>query len=83
MEAEKTSYRPFKFLDRMEGKNHIVLLYDSRKYADLIIARYFFNGLKNSCCHFIHTLPFSRILPPLLFAGRGSRTGRRGGRRCW
>ena len=54
MEAEKTSYRPFKFLDRMEGNNHIVLLYDNSKYADLIIARYLFNGLKRgeSCIFF-------------------------------
>jgi hypothetical protein len=54
MEAEKTSYRPFKFLDRMEGNNHIVLLYDNSKYADLIIARYILNGLKKgeSCVFF-------------------------------
>ncbi len=31
MEAEKTSYRPFEYLDRMEGNNHIVLLYDNSK----------------------------------------------------
>ncbi|HJY10150.1 MAG TPA: MEDS domain-containing protein [Nitrososphaeraceae archaeon] len=54
MEAEKTSYRPFKFLDRMEGNNHIVLLYDNPKYADLLMARYFSNGLKKgeSCIFF-------------------------------
>ena len=54
MEAEKTSYRPFKFLDRMEGNNHILLLYDNSKYADLIIARYLSNGLKKgeSCIFF-------------------------------
>ena len=54
MKAEKTSYRPFKFLDRMEGNNHIVLLYDNSKYADLIIARYLSNGLKKgeSCIFF-------------------------------
>ncbi|MGC2309847.1 MAG: MEDS domain-containing protein, partial [Nitrososphaeraceae archaeon] len=54
MEAEKTSYRPFEYLDRMEGNNHIVLLYDNLKYADLIIARYIFNGLKKgeSCIFF-------------------------------
>jgi MEDS: MEthanogen/methylotroph, DcmR Sensory domain len=54
MEAEKTSYRPFKFLDRMEGNNHIVLLYDDPKYADLIMARYISNGLKKgeSCIFF-------------------------------
>lgn len=44
MNAE--NYRPVKFLDRIEGNNHIVLLYDDKKYADLIIARYLLNGLK-------------------------------------
>jgi hypothetical protein len=54
MEAEKTSYRPFEYLDKMEGNNHIVLLYDNSKYADLIIARYISNGLKKgeSCIFF-------------------------------
>lgn len=46
-------YRPVKLLDEMEGNNHIVLLYDSVKYADLIIARYFKNGLeKDESCIF-------------------------------
>lgn len=54
MSAEKTSYRPTKFLDGLEGNNHIVLLYDNPKYADLIIARYFLNGLekRESCIFF-------------------------------
>jgi hypothetical protein len=48
------SYRPVKFLDRLEGNNHIVLLYDDQKYADMIIARYLSNGLKKgeSCIFF-------------------------------
>jgi hypothetical protein len=52
MNAE--NYRPVKFLDRMEGNNHIVLLYDDQKYADLIIARYLLNGLEKgeSCIFF-------------------------------
>jgi hypothetical protein len=52
MSAE--NYRPVKFLDRLEGNNHIVLLYDDIKYADLIIARYFQNGLEKgeSCIFF-------------------------------
>ncbi|MEW6604238.1 MAG: MEDS domain-containing protein [Thermoproteota archaeon] len=47
-------YRPAKFLDRLEGNNHIVLLYDDAKYADMIIARYFLNGLEKgeSCIFF-------------------------------
>ena len=54
MNAEKASYRPIKFLDRMEGNNHIVLLYDNQKYADLVIAHYFLNGLQKgeSCIFF-------------------------------
>lgn len=54
MSAEKTDYRPIKFLDRLEGNNHIVLLYDNQKYADLVIARYFLNGLEKgeSCIFF-------------------------------
>jgi hypothetical protein len=55
MKAEKkASYRPIKFLDQMEGNNHIVLLYDNEKYADLVIARYFLNGLQKgeSCIFF-------------------------------
>lgn len=52
-------YRPVKFLDRMEGNNHIVLLYDDQKYADLIIGRYILNGLKNgeSCIFFTPEKP--------------------------
>jgi hypothetical protein len=54
MEAEKMSYRPYKFIDRMERNKHVVLLYDNPKYADLIIARYISNGLKKgeSCIFF-------------------------------
>ena len=59
MSAEKASYRPIKFLDRMEGNNHIVLLYDSQEYADLIIARYLLNGLEKgeSCIFFTPEKP--------------------------
>lgn len=54
MDAEKANYRPIKFLDQMEGNNHIVLLYDNEKYADLVIARYLLNGLQKgeSCIFF-------------------------------
>jgi hypothetical protein len=56
MNSEKANYRPIKFLDRMEGNNHIVLLYYNQKYADLIIARYFLNGLqKGESCIFFTT----------------------------
>ena len=60
MSTEEASYRPIKFLDKMEGKNHIVLLYyDERKYADLVIARYLLNGLQKgeSCIFFTSDKP--------------------------
>jgi MEDS: MEthanogen/methylotroph, DcmR Sensory domain len=60
MNAEKAkNYRPIKFLDRMKGNDHIVLLYDNQKYADLIIARYLLNGLKKgeSCIFFTPDKP--------------------------
>ena len=43
----------------MEGNNHVVLLYDNQKYADLIIARYLLNGLKKevSCIFFTPDRP--------------------------
>lgn len=51
---EARDYRPVKLLDRLEGNNHIVLLYDRQEYADLIISRYFKNGLEKgeSCVFF-------------------------------
>jgi MEDS: MEthanogen/methylotroph, DcmR Sensory domain len=59
MNSEKANYRPIKFLDRMEGNNHIVLLYDNQKYADLVIARYLLNGLQKgeSCIFFTSDKP--------------------------
>lgn len=59
MNTEGTSYRPIKFLDKMEGNNHIVLLYDNEKYADLVIAQYLLNGLQKgeSCIFFTSDEP--------------------------
>jgi hypothetical protein len=59
MNAERASYRPIKFLDRMEGNNHILLLYDNQKFADLVIARYILNGLQKgeSCIFFTPDKP--------------------------
>lgn len=56
---EAREYRPVKLLDRLEGNNHIVLLYDKQEYADLIIARYFQNGLEKgeSCVFFTSDEP--------------------------
>ncbi|HXV45443.1 MAG TPA: MEDS domain-containing protein [Nitrososphaera sp.] len=47
-------YRPLKFVDRLKGSNHIVVLYDEQKYADMVIARYLLNGLEKgeSCIFF-------------------------------
>lgn len=53
MSSEMTDYRPVKFVDKMEVNKHTVLLYDSQKYADVIIARYLLNGLtKGESCVF-------------------------------
>jgi len=60
MNAEKEkNYHPIKFLDQLEGNNHIVLLYDNEKYADVMIARYFMNGLEKggSCIFFTDEEP--------------------------
>jgi MEDS: MEthanogen/methylotroph, DcmR Sensory domain len=59
MNIEAASYRPIKFIDKMEGNNHIVLLYDNEKYADLVIARYLLNGLQKgeSCIFFSSNKP--------------------------
>jgi hypothetical protein len=60
MSTEEASYRPIKILDKMKGKNHIVLLYyNEKKYADLVIARYLLNGLQKgeSCIFFTSDKP--------------------------
>ncbi len=45
MSSEKHSYRPIKFLEELQGNNHLVLLYDQSKYGDLTIAKYLQIGL--------------------------------------
>jgi MEDS: MEthanogen/methylotroph, DcmR Sensory domain len=59
MSTEGASYRPLKFIDKMEGNKHIVLLYYKEKYADLVIARYLLNGLQRgeSCVFFTSDKP--------------------------
>jgi ferredoxin-NADP reductase len=54
MAHNSESYRPIKFLNQMEQNKHTVMLYDDRKYADIIIARYLQNGLEKgeSCIFF-------------------------------
>ena len=55
----ESDYRPLRFIDRLEGNNHIVLLYYQLKYADLVIARYLLNSLKKdeSCIFFTSDVP--------------------------
>jgi hypothetical protein len=59
MNAEGALYRPLKLIDRLEGNNHIVVLYDQQRYADRVIARYFLNGLRKgeSCIFFTADKP--------------------------
>lgn len=54
MSSRKADYHPLRFLDRLEGNKHIVMLYDDESNADLMIARYFQNGLDigGSCVFF-------------------------------
>lgn len=54
-----TDYHPVKFLDRLEGNKHLVMLYDDEKNADLVIARYFQNGFNmgGSCIFFTDQEP--------------------------
>lgn len=54
MSARRTDYRPVRFLDRLEGNRHVVMLYDDEGRADLVIARYLLNGLDagGSCVFF-------------------------------
>jgi hypothetical protein len=37
MRPEKTTYRPINFIDRIEGNNHIVLLYDDQSMQILLL----------------------------------------------
>ena len=69
MSNEGASYRPIKIVDKMEGNNHIVLLYDNEKYADLVIARYLLNGLqKGESCVFFTSDDKPETIEERLFA---------------
>ena len=52
--STEREYRPLQFVDKLEGNNHILLLFDDQKYANLVIFRYLSNGLKKgeSCILF-------------------------------
>ena len=53
MSAGTSDYHPVKFLDRLDGNRHVVMIYDDEKNADLMIARYFLDGLaKGGSCIF-------------------------------
>ncbi len=70
MSAPRAGYRPLKFLDRLEGNRHVVMLYDDEKRADFMIARYFLNGIKKggSCVFFTDEDP-ARIRRRLVAQG--------------
>jgi MEDS: MEthanogen/methylotroph, DcmR Sensory domain len=53
------NYHPVKFLDELEGNKHVVMLYDDENYGDMLIARYFTNGLEKgeSCVFFTDEKP--------------------------
>ena len=59
--ARSLDYHPVKFLDRLEGNRLLVLLYDDEKNADLMIGRYFLDGLEKggSCVFFTDEDPNS------------------------
>ena len=70
MNARKTSYHPVKFLDRLEGNKHLVVLYDEEKYADVIIARYCLNNLaKGGSCIFFASEDPEQMRKRLIAAG--------------
>ena len=61
MSARTNTYHPVKFLGRLEGNRHLVMLYDDERNADLIIARYFQDGIDQggSCIFFTDEDPNS------------------------
>jgi len=70
MSRATTAYRPVRFLDRLRGNEHWVMLYDDEKRADSIIARYFLNGIRagGSCVFFTDEDP-ARVRARLAAAG--------------
>ena len=53
MRSENHTYKPIKFLEELQGNNHLVLLYDQPKYGDMTIAKYLQIGLNRgeSCVY--------------------------------
>jgi hypothetical protein len=74
-------YRPTKFLDRLEGSRHWVMLYDDQRRADFLVARYFLNGLEagGSCVLFMdeeHAAVKKRLMTMGVDAGRYEKDNR-------
>jgi predicted transcriptional regulator len=73
--SRSRGYRPARFLDRLQGNKHVVLLYDDEGRADSMAARYFLNGIRDggSCVYFTdedHGRIRSRLEAQGLEAGR-------------
>ena len=68
--SEREDYGPIKFLDNLPPKSHAVLLYDDKKYAELVTSHYISKGLERgeSCVY----LTFE---DPRRIEGRLSRSG--------
>jgi hypothetical protein len=67
---ESKNYRPMKFVDQVERNKHILLLYDSQKYAYWIISRYFHNGFAKGESCILYTSDRPEIIEKKLSAGR-------------
>jgi MEDS: MEthanogen/methylotroph, DcmR Sensory domain len=66
---ESKNYRPMKLVDQMERNKHILLLYDSQKYAYWIIGRYFRNGFAKRESCILYTSDRPEIIEKQLSAG--------------
>ena len=58
-----------KFVDQVERNKHILLLYDSQKYAYWIIGRYFHNGFAKGESCILYSSGRSEVIEKQLFAG--------------
>jgi hypothetical protein len=64
------NYRPMKFVDQLERNKHVLLLYDSQKYAYWIIGRYFRNGLAKGESCILYTSDRPELIEKKLTVGR-------------
>lgn len=66
---ESKNYHPMKFVDQVERNKHILLLYDSQKYAYWIIGRYLHNGFAKGESCILYTSDRPEIIEKQLSAG--------------